>query len=154
MKQWRDRLADWWARRTIRFRLAVRYAVGGTLLIAGFSATLYFYVNQRMARPLAFQLRRDLEVVHQQLTVTADGRMSWGGREVAAEVPWPAGNPWFEIWDEHGQLVRRLWPFSANRVSQVPNAPARGRETVSIFYVAPDLQLRVCLLYTSPSPRD
>jgi heavy metal sensor kinase len=39
--------------------------------------------------------------------------------------------------------VRRFWPFAENRVQQVPSAPARGRDTISIFYVAPDLRLRV-----------
>jgi heavy metal sensor kinase len=51
--------------------------------------------------------------------------------------------PWFEVWDENGKLVRRMWPFSENRVRQVPNAPARGRDTISIFSVAEDLRLRV-----------
>ena len=34
----------WWGRRTLRFRLAVWYAVGGTLLLTSFTATIYFFV--------------------------------------------------------------------------------------------------------------
>ncbi|MGH7943836.1 MAG: ATP-binding protein, partial [Opitutaceae bacterium] len=36
-----------------------------------------------------------------------------------------------------------MWPFSENRVQQVPSAPEQGRDKLSIFYVAPDLRLRV-----------
>ena len=143
MKRWRQRLEQWWAHRTIRFRLALWYAVGGTLLLAGFTTTLYTYVAVRMARPLDHQLRHDLDEVVRQLEVRPDGGLRWNGRALPERAPWMTEYPWFEIWDEQGTLVRRFWPFSENRVQQVPSSPARGRDTISIFYVAPDLRLRV-----------
>jgi heavy metal sensor kinase len=133
----------WWRRRTIRFRLALWYAAGGTLLLAGFSATLYFFVAERMARPLDHQLRRDLQQVVRLLEVRPDNDLWWNGRDIPDRAEWTTDYPWFEIWDEHGKLVRRMWPFSENRVQQVPSAPTRGRDTISIFSVAPDLKLRV-----------
>jgi heavy metal sensor kinase len=133
----------WWNQRTIRFRLALWYAVGGTLLLAGFSATLYLFVETRMARPLDHLLRRDLQEVTQRLEVRPDGDLWWNGRDIPDRAPWMTDYPWFEVWDEHGKLVRRMWPFSENRVQQIPSAPARGRDTISIFSVAPDLRLRV-----------
>ncbi len=145
MKRWRSRAETWWSRRTIRHRLALWYAVGGTVLLAGFAATLYAYVAVRMARPLAYQLRHDLEQVRHDLVVKPDGGLLWKGHVVPAGAPWPEGNPWFELWDENGKLVRRFWPFPENRV-QTPFPPARGRETLSVYYPtpsAPDLQLRV-----------
>ena len=136
-------IGDWWTRRTIRFRLALWYGVGGTLLIAGFAATLYFFVEERMARPLDHQLRADLAEVTRRLEARSDNTLAWSGRIIPHQVPWMTAYPWFEVWDENGKLVQRMWPFTENRVQQVPSAPARGRDTISIFSVAPDLRLRV-----------
>ncbi len=138
-------MIGWWRKRPLRFRLALWYAVGGSVLLAGFSATLYVYVAERMARPLAFQLRRDLEQVVNHLELSPDGEAKWKGDPVLREQAWPQDQPWFEIWDHEGRLVRRFWPFSEGRV-QTPTPPVRGRETLSVYYPtpsAPDLQLRV-----------
>jgi two-component system OmpR family sensor kinase len=143
VKHWRARARYWWQKRTIRFRLALWYAVGGIVLLTGFSLTLYSYVAQRMARPLDHQLKVDLEEALRQLEVRPDGQLWWNGRPIPADTPWTTKNPWFEVWDEDGRLVRRLWPFSDDRVQQLPIPPARGRKTISIFPVASDLQLRV-----------
>lgn len=133
----------WWKYRTLRARLAAWYGIVGTLLLAGFSATLYFYVRERMARPLDHQLSRDLVEIQRDLEVTADGRLLWKGREAPPAMTWTTTYPWFELWDEHGRLVRRFWPFTENRVQQLPTAPSVGRETLSVFNVAPDIRLRV-----------
>jgi len=133
----------WWEHRTLRFRLALWYAVGGTILLAGFSATLYVYVADRMGRPLDHQLRLDLANVEQRVEVQPGNRVLWNGKVVDERSQWSTEDPWFELWDENGHLVRRFWPFSENRVAQTPAAPARGRDTLSIFHVAPDIRLRV-----------
>ncbi len=143
MNGWRRRVETWWAHRTIRSRLALWYAVGGTLLLAGFAATLYVYVADRMGRPLAHELSQDLVEVQRNVTVTADRRILWKGTEVAPFAPWTTEYPWFEIWDPGRQLVCRLWPFTENRVVQAPTAPFYGRDTLAIYNVAPDLRLRV-----------
>lgn len=131
-----------WERRTLRFRLALWYAVGSAVLLAGFSATLYYYVEERMARPLDHQLRRDLAVILRRLEVRPDRTVWWDGRQMDERVTWMTDYPWFEVWDSHGHLLRRFWPFTENRVAQTPSPPTRGRETISIFNVAPDLRLR------------
>lgn len=133
----------WWRRRTLRFRLAAWYGAGGTLLLAVFSATLYFYVAETIARPLDFELRHDLAEIREHLAITADGRMSWDGAEVTDLARWAAENPWFELWNAEGRLVRRFWPFTDSRVESVPVAPEPGRDRISIFNVARDLRLRV-----------
>lgn len=139
-----DRLRQWWAHQTIRFRLALWYAVGGSLLLAGFTATLYSYVSVRMARPLDHQLRGDLALVERHLSVRADGALLWRGDVIPEPAPWMADHPWFEVWDENGKLVRRIWPFTENRAVLLPGAPSRtvGAGAISVFYVAPDLRLR------------
>ena len=58
------RLGAWWARRSIRSRLALWYAAGGTALVAVFATTLYSFVAVRLARPLDHQLRQDLPLIH------------------------------------------------------------------------------------------
>lgn len=141
--RWTLPLERWWDRRTIRFRLALWYAVGGTLLLAGFTATLYTYVATRMARPLDHQLRRDLAEVRDQLEITTDRQVMWNGRPVGLNADWTTEYPWFELWDDKGQLVRRFWPFSETRVQEVPSSPSSTRDTLEIFSVADDIRLRV-----------
>jgi two-component system OmpR family sensor kinase len=133
----------WWQRRTLRFRLAAWYAVGGTVLLTGFSATLYFYVAGRMARPLGHQLQQDLAEIRQRLTIGPEDNVLWDGQPAPARGRWNSENPWFELWDENGRLVRRLWPFVGARIEQLPVAPVRDRETLSVFNVARDVRLRV-----------
>lgn len=139
------RARNWWSRRTLRFRLALWYAAGGTLLLTAFAFTLYLYVSMRLATPLDHQLRRDLAVVEASLTIAPDRALVWKGRRLAGSVPWMTDYPWFEVWDEDGNLVRRVWPFSEDRNLQLPGPPSRTvgqRGVISVFYVAPDLRLR------------
>jgi heavy metal sensor kinase len=136
-------MRNWLQSRTLRFRLAAWYSIGGTVLLAAFSATVYLYVDYRMARPLDHQLQQDLAVVRRNLQVLGDGRVLWNGRDFPPGEPWPAKNPWFELWDGEGRLVRRYWPFVDSRLEHLPLAPAQDRETISVFHVSPDVRLRV-----------
>ncbi len=139
----------WWRRRTLRFRLALWYGVGGTVLLAAFSATLYLYVSSNMAAPLDEGLRQDLAEILRRLKVEPDHRVFWDGSLVRGAA-WNPEDPWFELWDEHGVLVRRLWPFRG-RLEHLPMAPVPNRETLSIFNVARDIRLRVLSVpYSSP----
>ncbi|MEO6569514.1 MAG: ATP-binding protein [Opitutaceae bacterium] len=144
----------WWRRRPLRFRLALWYTVVGTLLLAALTATLYFYVAKRMARPLDHQLRFDLAEVQGKLAVRPDRQLLWNGRPLDARAAWSTQYPWFELWDDKGALVCRFWPFTENRVQKLPIAPARGRETISVFSVAPDLNLRVLSVPYQPAGQD
>jgi heavy metal sensor kinase len=135
-------MISWWNRRSLRFRLSAWYALGGTLLLAAFSGTIYTFVDYHMARPLDHVLRQDLEVVQEHLVITADRQVYWRGQPVQMGEPWPPDDPWFEIWDAQGHLVRRFWPFIDSRLERLPAAPTRGRETISVFDVAADVRLR------------
>lgn len=132
---------EWWSSRTLKFRLAFWYSVGGVLLLAGFSSTIYVYVAERLATPIGFPLRQDLELIKQRLRVTPDGSTFWDGSLVALDHP-TTDHPWFELWNEHGELVRRVGLFSDQRWTEPPRAPARRSETISIFYVTPDIRVR------------
>jgi len=134
-------MKPWWRIRTLRLRLAVWYGLGGLVLLFLFSATLYFYVEKVVARPLDYRLRRDLTEVRQQLTIDARGVLQWDGGALPDATA--ASGPWFEVWDEHGNLVRRVWPLADSRVQRLPAPPAPGRETISVFSVAEDIRLRV-----------
>jgi signal transduction histidine kinase len=122
----------WWRSRTLRFRLALWYGVGGTLLLALFSGTLYFYVEQRMAQPLGLVLRSDLEEVKQRIAAAG----------TPVETDSSGEYTWFEIWDLRGQLLQRNWPFDGGRLAEQPRAPTRRSEMITIFYVANDIRLR------------
>jgi heavy metal sensor kinase len=132
----------WWQRRTLRFRLALWYAAGGVLLLAAFSATLYLFVAQRMARPLDHQLRRQLGEITARLAVAPGGQITWDGQPIPADVHWTPNNRWFELWDEDNRLVRRFWPFDEANLEFLPRIPAREREFISVFYIARDIRLR------------
>jgi heavy metal sensor kinase len=136
-------MKNWWLRRSLRFRLSAWYALGGTLLLAAFTGTIYFFVAYHMGRPLDHKLQQDLALVRESLHIDADGVVKWQGRAVQSGEPWPSNHPWFEVWDEQGMLVRRFWPFSDNRLERLPTAPAAGRETISVFSLADDVRLRV-----------
>jgi two-component system OmpR family sensor kinase len=136
-------MMNWWHRRSLRFRLSAWYAIGGTLLLAAFSGTIYAFVSYHLGRPLDHELRQDLEIVQANLGVEPDGQVRWAGQAVQMGAAWPADNPWFEVWDPQGRLIRRFWPFVDSRLERLPAAPALGRETISVFYVAPDVRLRV-----------
>jgi heavy metal sensor kinase len=136
-------MRNWWLRTPVRFRLAAWYAIGGTLLLTAFSATIYFFVAHRMAQPLDLQLKRELATIQSRLSIRSDGTVMWDGKRAQSEQTWPAENPWFEIWDEKGELVNRFWPFDESRLERLPVAPAPGRETLSVFRVSSDIRLRV-----------
>ncbi len=145
MKPRPRQLERWWNRRTIRFRLALWYGAGGTLLLTLFAATLYFYVAARIARPLDHQLRADLALVEANLTVAPDHTLLWQGKRIPRTAPRMTGLPWFELWDEDDHLVRRVWPFSESRALRSPPPPNRiNAETgvISVFNVAPEIRLR------------
>jgi len=137
------RLGAWWARRSIRSRLALWYAAGGTALVAVFAATLYAFVAVRLARPLDHQLRQDLAQVEGGLRVTTGPTLRWRGAELETGQSDTSEHPWFELWDERGNLVVRRWPFTENRNLLLP-PPNRlaAPGTISVFSVAPDLRLR------------
>ena len=142
-------LAAWWSRRTIRFRLSLWYAAGGTALFTLFALSLYSYVAVRLARPLDHQLRQDLNLIEANLTVSPQRTLLWKGKALGRTAPRMTDYPWFEIWDENDHLVRRVWPFSENRNLLLPGAPRRniGRDGfISVFNVAPDLRLRTLIV--------
>ncbi|MBL9215040.1 MAG: HAMP domain-containing protein [Opitutaceae bacterium] len=136
-------MREWWRRRTLRFRLAIWYALGGALLLSGFSATLYLYVANVIARPLDHELRRDVEAVRERLTTEPDGGLRWDGEPWAGERPAAADQPWFEVWSAAGQLIGRTWSLDARTLDRLPAAPVAGRETLSIYSVRDDTRLRV-----------
>ncbi|HEX3728999.1 MAG TPA: ATP-binding protein [Opitutaceae bacterium] len=140
-----------WHTRSLRFMLALWYGAAGTLLLAGFSAALYFYVASRLGRPIDSDLRRDLAGVQEHLRVLPDGQLQWGGRIIPPGAAWDPDNPWFELWDGKHQLVRRLWAFRDERMERLPQAPTPGRETISIFAVAPDVRVQ-CFSLPFPGP--
>lgn len=130
----------WWSNRSLRFRLAAWYALGGTFLLTAFSAVVYGFVARHLA--IGPVLREDLNEIAARLAITADGTLRWDGQDVRPGVAWPADRPWFEIWNEHGHLVRRLWPFADERLDHVPQPPTRDIETLAVFRVAPTIPLR------------
>ncbi len=136
-------MKTWWQHRTLRLRLALWYAGGGTLLLAAFSFTLYTFVAQRMARPLDHHLRAQLAEITEHLSVNSAGAILWDGAPVPSDPHWAPYNRWFELWDEKGQLVRRFWPFDSAKLQHLPISPARGRETLSVFDVSQEVRLRV-----------
>jgi heavy metal sensor kinase len=140
----------WWNRGSLRFRLALWYGIAGTVLLALFSAAIYGFVARKMGQPLDQSLRQDLAVIRKHLTLHGSVPL-WDGKPYTKENGWAWESPWFELWDDQGNLVQRFWPLEESRVKQMPEAPVRDRETLSVFDVASDLKLRVLSLpYPGP----
>ncbi len=137
-------LHEWWRRRTVRFRLALWYAAGGTLLTTLFAIAIYSFVTGRIARPLDFHLREDLAELRRGLRISSDRTLHWQGQLLTEGVAPQSEPPWFEVWDHQGQLVRRVWPFAETRATNLPGPPSRtvGDGAVSVFFVTPTLRLR------------
>lgn len=131
----------WWDRQTLRFKLGVWYSVVGTLLLAGFSATLYLYVFEKLT--LDSELRPELAEIRRSLEVRPDGTLLWREKPISPNAAWPADEPWFALWDEHGKLVRRLWPFVDTEVARYPSAPTPGGQTISVFDLSEKVRLRM-----------
>jgi len=144
----------WWQRRSLRFRLAAWYAIGGIVLLTTFSLVIYGFVDRRMAQPLDHQLRADLGTVKSRLSIAPGGGLLWDGHALAPGGRWAGNAPWFEVWDGQGNLVQRQWPLDEARLEQVPFAPVAGWETLSVFNVAADLRLRVLSSPWEPSVRE
>lgn len=147
-------MIGWWSRRSLRFRLSAWYALGGTLLLALFSGTIYSFVSYHMAQPLDHELRKDLAIVREHLQLDATGRLLWDGQPLQSGVPWPSDNPWFEVWNAERELAGRFWPFVDSRLERLPAPPAPGRETISVFDVAPDVRIRVLSVPIETNGRD
>lgn len=129
---------------SLRARLALWYGICGALLLAGFGGVIYWYVSNRVARPLDYSLRQAATLVEQHLTVSEAGRALWDGAELAAGET--KGVPWFEVWDERGQLILRYWSVDESKLERLPVAPAPGRETLSVFSLSSEVRLRVLSL--------
>lgn len=139
-------MSHWWQRQTLRFRLAVWYAAVGTFLLVAFSSTIYLYVARSLARPLDYQLRRDLATIRAHLTGSRADQLQWDGVRLTADTPWDSGNPWFELWDEQGRLIYRAWPQELPDARYPDSPPVPGRESVAIRRFNPAMRMRVLTL--------
>lgn len=139
-------MIDWWQRRSLRFRLAAWYATGGTLLLVAFSATIYLYVASSLALPIDHELRRDLDVIRDRLTISSAGEVLWEGRPLTPATPWKRPLPWFELWNEEGRLVHRAWSLGEETAASLRTPPLAGRESVGILPLNPAISVRTLSL--------
>jgi two-component system OmpR family sensor kinase len=135
-----------WQRRSLSFRLAAWYATGGTLLLVAFSATIYLYVASSLALPIDHQLRRDLDVIRDRLTISSAGTVLWEGLPLTPSTPWNHPLPWFELWDEEGRLAHRAWSLGEDAAGILRTPPLAGRESVGILHINPAVSVRTLSL--------
>jgi len=131
----------WWQPRTLRGRLALWYAIGGTALLALYSGGIYLFIARYL--PVEARLRADAAEVRRRLQVRPDLTLWWDGYPVAPSAEWGLQHPWFELWDEQGRLVLRRWPFADRSLDNPLLPPSPGRDVVTIYNVASDLRLRM-----------
>lgn len=133
-----------WAVDSLRTRLALWYGICGTLLLAGFSGVVYWYVSNRLAQPLDYSLRQAANRIEEHLAVDAEGNPCWDGAPLKTVDA--NGVPWFELWNARGELIVRHWAVDESRLERLPVAPAPARETLSVFSLSAELRLRVLSL--------
>ena len=139
-------MRSWWQRRSLRFRLAAWYATGGTLLLVAFSATIYLYVASSLALPIDHQLRRDLAVIRDRLTISSAGAVLWEGRPLTPATPWSHPLPWFELWNEEGRLAHRASSLGDETAASLRTPPLPCRESVGILPLNPAISVRTLSL--------
>lgn len=145
-------MSKWWRPRTLRFRLALWYGIGGSALLAAYSGGIYLFIARYL--PVEARLRRDAVNVRNRINIRPDHQLEWDGHPIQAPDLWGSEHPWFELWDETGRLVLRHWPFADRPMDQPLLAPEPGRDVVTIYNVASDLRLRmIAMPFAGPGGR-
>jgi heavy metal sensor kinase len=145
-------MSRWWQPRTLRFRLALWYGIGGAALLAGYSGGIYLFIARYL--PVEARLRRDAVAVRNRLTARSDQSIDWDRHPILPPDQWGSEHPWFELWDENGRLILRHWPFADRPLDNPLLAPQPGRDVVTIYNVASDLRLRmIAMPFAGPEGR-
>ena len=117
-------MKSWWQRRSVRFRLALWYAVATAFVLFAFAWFVYEVIEHRLGAEIDRQLHSDFELVEAQVDLDAEEGARWNvigphGNEVSPQV-----SAWFEVWSENGELLLKHWPVP-NASSTDPLPPPR-----------------------------
>jgi signal transduction histidine kinase len=93
----------------VRARLTLWYTAALACVLAAYAGTVFVFLRHTLYADLDRRLRDDIELIHEALEATDDGRLVWrvaGHSGEADEVGRP-GHRWLEVWSREGRLLLR-----------------------------------------------
>ena len=101
----RAQLGRW----SIRARLTLWYTAALACVLAAYAGVVFVFLRQSLYADLDRRLGDDIELIHESLEATDDGRLVWrvAGHSGGADESERPGHRWLEVWSREGQLLLR-----------------------------------------------
>jgi heavy metal sensor kinase len=117
---------------SIRARLTLWYTAALGLVLAAYAGIVFAFLRQSLYADLDRRLGDDIELIHEALEATDDGRLVWrvAGHSGAPDDSERHGRQWREVWSREGQLLLRT--ASDQPLGLAAPAPGSGREPRSL----------------------
>lgn len=117
-----------WAPRSVRTRLTAWFAATLALMLIGYAAGVYVFLQRALLASLDQQLGDDVEAAEQLLERPSTGGLQWRG---AADPDEDHEEPWLEVWSESDASLFRS--EAARRAAVAPTRPERTEARVSLI---------------------
>jgi len=126
---------------SVRVRLTLWYTAALACVLLAYAAVVFAFLRHALYRDLDRRLHEDLDLVQEELEVSADGRLVWRGSGHADEAEESAsvGGRWLEVWSREGTLLLR----SATSDPLGLPAPVAGAEPKPVTLSRGEGRLRV-----------
>ena len=128
-------------RLSVRARLTLWYTAALACVLAAYAGIVFSFLRQTLYADLDRRLRDDIELVHEALEATDDGRLVWrvAGHSGEGSEPADPGHRWLEVWSREGQLLLRTAAAEPLGLA----APASGPDLVPVSLERSGQRLRV-----------
>lgn len=95
---------------SVRARLTLWYTVALAFVLGAYAAIVFVFLSHALYAGLDRRLRDDIELIHEALEATDDGRLVWRvpGHSAEADEPGRPGHRWLEVWSREGELLLRM----------------------------------------------
>lgn len=112
---------------SVRARLTLWYTLALASVLGAYAALVFVYVRHALYADLDRRLRDDIELIHESVEPTDDGRLVWrvAGHSGEADEAAP-GHRWLEVWSREGQLLLRTAAAEPLGLTAPPSAAAVG----------------------------
>lgn len=94
---------------SVRARLTLWYTAALAGVLAAYAGLVFVFLRQTLYADLDRRLRDDVELIHEALETTDDGRLVWrvAGHSGEDEATGRQERRWLEVWSAEGQLLLR-----------------------------------------------
>jgi len=129
----------------VRARLTLWYTAALACVLAVYAGIVFAFLRQALYADLDRRLRDDIELIHESLEATDDGRLVWrvAGHSGEADESGRPGHRWREVWSREGQLLLRTAAAEPLGIGAPAGAPAPGSEFEPVSLQRGGQRLRV-----------